>query len=79
MVYCESVISAEHPEMHGFLKDSTQDTAKSWAVRHLSSEIRELYEDMLERYRNVLPGLTDKARMEPGEHQYQYGRPEALR
>lgn len=79
MAYCESVIKSKYPEMHKYLSDDTDDTAKSYAVRHLHSELRELWADMQDRYRNVVPTSKKPLEPEPGTNFYQYGRPSGLR
>lgn len=79
MAWCESVIKSKFPEFHQYLGDDIDDLAKSYATRHLHSELRELWADMQERYKNVIPTLKPELKPEPGEHFYQYGRPEGLR
>lgn len=79
MAYCESVIKSEHPELHAYLADATDDIAKSYAVRHLHSELRELWADMSERYKNLVPQANKVLELQPGENFYQYGRPASMR
>ncbi len=79
MAFCESVIKTEFPELHKYLSDDTDDIGKSYAIRHLHTDLRELWADMSERYKNLVPEATKVLELEPGEHFYQYGRPASMR